>query len=149
MDYYFLLRLMNSLYGFQMRLISLFKKIKIILIQFIFIFLIFNQQSLTEADEINDLEIEGMSIGDSALDYFSEKKINSNIGEKQYKSDKFYYVNIEDSKKFENYEYIQFHFKKMITNTLFIHLGNSKMEIKSCLNKQKKFTKKYQNYLMI
>ena len=121
-----------------MRLISLFKKIKIILIQFIFIFLIFNQQSLTEADEINDLEIEGMSIGDSALDYFSEKKINSNIGEKQYKSDKFYYVNIEDSKKFENYEYIQFHFKKN-DNKYIIHSisGNSKMKIKSCLNKQK------------
>ena len=121
-----------------MMLINLFKKIKIILIQFIFIFLIFNQQSLTEADEINDLEIEGMSIGDSALDYFSEKKINSNIGEKQYKSDKFYYVNIEDSKKFENYEYIQFHFKKN-DNKYIIHSisGNSKMEIKSCLNKQK------------
>ena len=37
--------------------------------------LIFSLQSLTKADDIRDFEIEGMSIGDSALDYFSEKKI--------------------------------------------------------------------------
>ena len=79
---------MNSLYGFQMRLISLFKKIKIILIQFIFIFLIFNQQSLTEADEINDLEIEGMSIGESALKYYSKNEIQSNK-KNWYKSNKY------------------------------------------------------------
>ena len=37
--------------------------------------LIFNIQSLSKADDIRDFEIEGMSIGDSLLDYFSEKKI--------------------------------------------------------------------------
>ncbi len=34
--------------------------------------IIFNLQSLTVADDISDFEIEGMSVGDSALDYFSE-----------------------------------------------------------------------------
>ena len=41
--------------------------------------LTFSFQSLTKADDIRDFEIEGMSIGDSALDYFSNneiKKIN-------------------------------------------------------------------------
>ena len=37
--------------------------------------LTFSLQSLTKADDIRDFEIEGISIGDSALDYFSEKKI--------------------------------------------------------------------------
>ena len=32
-------------------------------------------QSLTKADDIRDFQIEGMSIGDSALDYFNKKEI--------------------------------------------------------------------------
>ena len=34
-----------------------------------------NIQSWTKADEIKDFEIEGISIGDSILDYFSKKKL--------------------------------------------------------------------------
>ena len=41
--------------------------------------LIFTLQTPTQADDIKDFQIEGMSIGDSALDYFSEKEINDNI----------------------------------------------------------------------
>ena len=37
--------------------------------------LTFSFQSWTKADDIRDFEIEGMSIGDSALDYFTEKEI--------------------------------------------------------------------------
>ena len=37
--------------------------------------LIFSLQSWTKADDIRDFQIEGMSIGDSALDYFSEEYI--------------------------------------------------------------------------
>ena len=40
--------------------------------------LIFSLQSLTKADDISDFEIEGMSIGDSLLDYYSEKVIKDN-----------------------------------------------------------------------
>ena len=32
----------------------------------------------SQADDIRDFQIEGMSIGDSALDYFSEEKILNN-----------------------------------------------------------------------
>jgi len=35
-------------------------------------------QSLTKADDISDFEIEGMSIGDSALDFFSKEEIKKN-----------------------------------------------------------------------
>ena len=37
--------------------------------------LIFSLQSWTKANDIRDFEIEGISIGDSALDYFSESEI--------------------------------------------------------------------------
>ena len=43
------------------------------------IILIFSLQSWTKADDISDFEIEGMSIGDSLLDYFSEDKIKKEI----------------------------------------------------------------------
>jgi len=39
------------------------------------IVLFFSLQSWTKADDISDLQIEGISIGDSALDHFSKKKI--------------------------------------------------------------------------
>ena len=41
--------------------------------------LIFSFQSFTKADDIRDFEIEGISIGDSLLDYFSEDKIKKEI----------------------------------------------------------------------
>ena len=37
--------------------------------------LIFSLQSWTKADDISDFEIEGISVGDSALDYFSKDEI--------------------------------------------------------------------------
>ena len=50
--------------------------------------LIFSFQSLTRADDIRDFEIEGISIGDSALDFFSEEKIKYNSYD--YYNDKEY-----------------------------------------------------------
>ena len=38
--------------------------------------LIFTLQTPSQADDIRDFQIEGMSIGDSLLDYLSEEKIN-------------------------------------------------------------------------
>ena len=48
------------------------KLIKIIIIQII---LIVSFQSLIKADDIRDFQIEGISIGDSLLDYFTKEKI--------------------------------------------------------------------------
>ena len=56
--------------------------------------LIFSLQSLTKADDVRDFQIEGMSIGDSALDFFSEEKIKSNK-RNWYKDKKFYGVKIK------------------------------------------------------
>ena len=56
-------------------------------------------QSSTQADDIKDFEIEGMSIGDSALDFFTESKLNNKESTNYYKDDDFIGVTIylEDS----------------------------------------------------
>ena len=38
---------------------------------------IFTLQTPSQADDIRDFQIEGMSVGDSALDYFTEEDILS------------------------------------------------------------------------
>ena len=81
---------------------------KIIIILTTVLILVF--QSWTKADDIKDFEIEGMSIGDSLLDYMSKDEIISN-DEKHYgKNSKFfeteYYGNTE------TYQYLLFHVKR-------------------------------------
>ena len=52
--------------------------------------LIFSLQSFTKADDISDFEIEGMSLGDSLLDYYSENEIKKQLSlmiSSSYKSD--------------------------------------------------------------
>ena len=39
--------------------------------------LFLNLQSWTKADDIRDFQIEGMSVGDSALDYYKESELNN------------------------------------------------------------------------
>ena len=51
-------------------------------------------QSWTKADDIRDFEIEGMSIGDSVLDFFDETKINNSRKYNFPKSDKYYSFDI-------------------------------------------------------
>ena len=65
-------------------------------------------QSWTKADDIRDFEIEGMSIGDSALEYFSESEIKTNK-KNWYKDTKFYGVQIKSQS--EKFDAIQLHFK--------------------------------------
>ncbi len=67
------------------------------------IVLIFSFQSWTKADDISDFEIEGMSIGDSLLDHFSEKDIWKEKNSPYvfyYKDDKFVDLGIGEGKDF-------------------------------------------------
>ena len=70
-------------------------------------------QSWTNADDIRDFEIEGMSVGDSLLEYFSEKEINKKINSKStYRYTNNAYVSILiKSEKFKIYEEIGAVFK--------------------------------------
>ena len=63
--------------------------------------LILSLQSWTKADDIRDFEIEGISIGDSLLEYFSEKEIKKKIID-GYSSDK--YLTIQFKKKHRNFK---------------------------------------------
>ena len=51
--------------------------------------LIFSLQSWAKADDIRDFEIEGMSVGDSLLNYFSKEQIKKNISGAQYDDKEF------------------------------------------------------------
>ena len=74
------------------------------------IIIIFNLQAWTKANEIKDFEIEGMSIGDSLLDYANKRTIN-NSRKYYYKSDKFYTIDLVlDS--FKTYYAAQVHLEK-------------------------------------
>ena len=65
--------------------------------------LILNIQSWTKADDIRDFQIEGMSIGDSLLDYFSEEKIES-FENDYYPASKKLYIKYVFLPSFQIYE---------------------------------------------
>ena len=81
--------------------------------------LIFSLQSCSKADDISDFEIEGISIGDSLLDFMNLKKIKEKINSYSdkgyiYKSKKYYALTFDRSEfnsNFELYDQVQFHFK--------------------------------------
>ena len=69
--------------------------------------LIFSLQSLIKADDIRDFEIEGMSIGDSALNFFSENQIINNSMD-FFKSKKFTPVQNDQLSFFKTYDAVDF-----------------------------------------
>tara|TARA_B100000959_G_C14827551_1_gene560461 strand:- start:94 stop:672 length:579 start_codon:yes stop_codon:yes gene_type:complete len=70
--------------------------------------LIFSLQSWTKADDIRDFQIEGMSIGDSLLDYFEKKLINDSLAT-YYNDDKISTTRIA-SDNYENYNQLDLSF---------------------------------------
>ena len=80
--------------------------------------IIFNLQSWTKADVAKDFEIEGMTIGDSLLDFFTEEEIIKNKQESQYPNDDHILRNFYKHKNFTTYEMILVAHKKMIKNIL-------------------------------
>ena len=79
-------------------------------------------QSLTKADDIRDFEIEGMSIGDSLLDFFNEKKILKNKVDWYDNSEKNRYLSFAFGENtFEKYDYVD----------VFTEYDDKKYKIKS------------------
>ena len=121
--------------------------LRIILIVIIF----FNLQSLTNADDITDFEIEGMSIGDSLLDYFTKDVILNATTTKYPASSKYFDIHINVQSTSENYDQIsalvKSNDKKFKIQSLsgdkyfFINQGkNIDEEHLSCLKQKKKIT---------
>ena len=72
--------------------------------------LIFSLQSWTKANDIRDFQIEGMSIGDSLLDFYSKREINNFLNYDDLPSDmKFRIADYE--KKIGSYDGLQFFYK--------------------------------------
>jgi hypothetical protein len=77
-----------------------------------YLFLIlFSFSAPSFADDISDLQIEGISIGDSLLDYFSEEKITNSNRHYPYLDNEFYAVGFDRENSFEVYNAIEIHLK--------------------------------------
>ena len=101
--------------------------------------LIFSLQSWTKASDISDLEIEGISIGDSILKYINESEIVDN---EIYSPDSKFYE-VEYSGKLAMYDHLTFHIIRNDPSYL-IHAirGINIVENKNdCLNFKKKIVK--------
>ena len=93
-------------------------------------------QSWTKADDIRDFEIEGMSIGDSALEFYDKELIISNTYTQPYKDDEYYTVEFVENNK--TYETITLTFKKSDKNFIIHSLtGYNYVKYEECLIKQK------------
>jgi len=99
-------------------------------------------QSWTKADDIRDFEIEGMSIGDSLLNFMSEIKIKDSILKSKYKDNSF--VRVEFYNNLKSYDAIQVHFKNDDTNYIIHMISGAKYfidDIDNCY-KEKKIAEK-------
>ena len=77
------------------------------------IILIFGFQSFTKADDISDFQIEGISIGDSLLDYFRKSEINNNLAT-YYKNNEYSSLELykdEGSFELKQYDHLVASFK--------------------------------------
>ena len=101
----------------------------------------------SQADDISDFEIEGMSIGDSLLKYVSLDEIKKNM--KSYSGSKIF---SRFFKKFDYYDDVQFHFKTKDTKYIIhaiegvIYYPN---DLKSCQDKRVKVINEIKEALQI
>ena len=113
--------------------------------------LIFNFQSWTKADDIYDFEIEGISIGDSLLDYYSEEVIKKNSYKSKYPKKNNVFLNISIFKKKGNYDDFKFYVKINDENYKIYSIeGRKRFSIVSkCRDQMKNITKELENLLEI
>ncbi len=90
-------------------------------------------QSSSLADDIKDFKIEGMSIGDSLLNFFSKKDIKSRKIMTYPNSDKYYVIAFPKQDFYETYEITQFIIKKN-DNKYKIHSVSGKLMYKNQFN---------------
>ena len=110
----------------------------------LYLFLIlFTLQTPSQADDIRDFQIEGMSIGDSLLDYFSEEKINQSKRNYGYENKKFYAVGFENENFFTVYDSLDIHLKPNDKNYIIYSISGINFftyDINNCYKKKKDIT---------
>ncbi len=103
-------------------------------------------QTLTKADDIRDFEIEGISIGDSALDHFSKKQLDDKSytfsANDKYLTSYFY------KSEFQNYDAVEVSYLKNDKNYIIkgISGGNTVTSLDDCNKKYNKIKKDLNNY---
>ena len=112
--------------------------------------LIFSLQTPSQADDIRDFQIEGISIGDSLLDYFSEKEIKKNKyfleqakGNKEYTK-----IDLGNIKNIEVYDTLSATFRtsdERYKTTTIEGIIWFKDDINSCLKKRDEIIKELSN----
>jgi|TARA_Y100000310_G_C20164298_1_gene570641 hypothetical protein len=91
----------------------------------------------SQADGVNDFQLEGMSIGESALDFFDEKLIKENV-KNWYSDDKFIPVIITLTKS-NTYDWVSFHYKKNDKKFKMDGIrGGLKINYNECISKMRK-----------
>ena len=112
--------------------------------------LTFSFQSLTKADDIRDFQIEGMSIGDSLLDFYNQDEIKEMYITTYPKSKKYIKLGFRGNSKLNDYEHVTFHVREN-DNRYIIHTINGVMffenKLDKCLKKKKEIVKDLSNTL--
>ena len=109
-------------------------------------------QSWTKAEDIRDFEIEGISIGDSLLNHYSEEEIKNAIEIFNYPGgDEFIYYFLE-KKNYDMYRYVQVHVdpldKNFIVESIEGHISYKK-NISECYDQMKIVKKDLESELNI
>ena len=105
--------------------------------------LIFTFQTPSWADDIQDFQIEGISIGDSLLDIATEKEINKAKASTQFPNDKFIIYYLEELKPLKNYDWVSVTTKKNEKNYIVTNIGGAinYKKLDKCLELQKEIQK--------
>ena len=120
------------------------------------LFLVFNLQSWTKADDIRDFQIEGISVGDSLLDFMSVKDIKEwiKMTKRHYKylkePLKFSEVYLYNDPSFKTYTSLSFFVKSNDPNYTIHSLRGMKNyinDINSCLKQRSKISKEIENII--
>ena len=105
----------------------------------------------SQADDIRDFQIEGMSVGDSLLDYFSEEEIEGWHKTFYSASKKFYLIEAGRSKSsFELYDDVGFHIRNNDKKYIIASLKGAKFfknNLKACMKEKEKIVLEISNIL--
>jgi len=105
--------------------------------------LTFSFQTFTKADDIRDFQIEGISIGDSLLDFFSKDQIESR-NKTWYPSKEYFMIYFPKYNDSKEYDQVSVSLKNGDTNYKIKALGGTifyKESIEKCYSKKDKIVK--------
>lgn len=112
--------------------------------------LIFNFQFLALANNIEDFEMEGISIGDSLLKHLSVEKIKTGKKFIYPSSNRFYQLNFWNLKNFKTYEHLTVLLKSNDKNYIIYEFSgyiDFDQDINNCYKKEKQVIKDIKNIL--